>query len=441
MKAPFRKSPLLLALVSCAPVLAAVPEGSPYSLPQAPFFGQIRPRTEFDSKDIRDTSVNKGLLNTSMRTRLGFVAAPSPKTEIKVEMQDVRFWGSELPAAAANPATASIANSKGVDLLQGYFAIEEGIFKTAFGRQKMQLGAGRFLSTLEWAPYSRSFDGWSFNLNLEPGNLTGLAYLVRDTNSAFTKDHLLLSGLYYSHQINPDIVAEGYAFYDKSTLPSVGGAASLNHDLVYIGERVAGKAGMFTFEEEFIWQMGDVPGAGAALSDRKSAAFQLATRLGVVLGGNKINAGVDMMSGDSDPAATDDELNTYRANYYFAHAYFGWMDYFVNNPRYGVIDYRLDAALPLLPNAAGNPRVTIMPQYHFFTPQNAPSGADDPYGQEFNLEIHLGLYPKSNIVLGAGLFVPGDGAIAGNLPASRRTAAANSSQSGMFLYFMPVFNF
>ena len=29
MKAPFRNSPLLLALLAAAPVLAAVPEGSP----------------------------------------------------------------------------------------------------------------------------------------------------------------------------------------------------------------------------------------------------------------------------------------------------------------------------------------------------------------------------------------------------------------------------
>jgi hypothetical protein len=327
-----------------------------------------------------------------------------------------------------------------VDLTQGYVAVEQGSFKTALGRQKMTLGAGRFLSTLEWSPTSRAFDGWSFNLNLDPGNLTGLAYLVRDTGAALTRDHLLLSGLYYSHQINPDIVAEGFAFYDNSTLPSVGGAASLNHDLYYLGERVAGKAGLFAFEEEFIWQMGDVPGAGA-LADRKSTAFQLATRLGVVLATKKINAGVDIMSGDADPAATDDELNTYRANYYFAHMYFGWMDYFVNNPRSGVIDYRLDATLPFLPNAAGNPRVTLLPQYHFFTPHDAPSGADEPYGQEFDLEVHLGLYPKSNIVLGAGLFVPGDGAVSANLPVARRAAATSPAQNGFFLYFMPVFNF
>lgn len=438
MNAPMKKSPLLLSLLAAAPVFAALPEGSPFTLPQPPFYGQVRPRTELDSKDIRDTASNKRLLSTHLRTRLGFVAAPSPKTEVKVEMQDVRMMGSEVPTVAANPATSTIANSKGVDLLQGYFAIEEGIFKTAFGRQKMQLGAGRFLSTLEWSPTSRAFDGLSFNVNLDPGNLTGIAYSVQDVSTAAYKDHLFLSGLYYSHNVGENIVAEAYSFYDKSRIPSVGGVASQNHDLVYAGERVAGKVGMFTFEEEFIWQAGELTSAGKNVS---SAAFQLATRVGAIFGAHKVNAGLDIMSGDKDAAATDDELNTYRANYYFAHMYFGWMDYFVNNPRFGVMDYRLDATFAFLPNAMGNPRVTLKPEYHFFTPHKAPSGSDDPYGQEFDFEVHLGLYPKSNIVLGAGLFIPGDGAIAGSMPVSRRVNKANSTQNGAFFYFMPVFNF
>ena len=170
----------LLPCLALGASWGAAPEGSPYSTPQPPFFGGVRVRTEWDSKDVRDTLPNHPFLNTQVRTRLGFVAVPNPAVEIKVEMQDVRFMGSEAPAAATagNPATATIANSKGVDLLQGYFAVEEGNFKTAFGRQKMQLGAGRFLSTLEWSPTSRAFDGWSFNYKIgEVGNLTGMSFL------------------------------------------------------------------------------------------------------------------------------------------------------------------------------------------------------------------------------------------------------------------------
>jgi hypothetical protein len=115
------------------------------------------------------------------------------------------------------------------------------------------------------------------------------------------------------------------------------------------------------------------------------------------------------------------------------------------------MDWRIDADIALFPNAAGSPRVTLKPQYHYFTPQSAPSGLDDPYGQEIDFEAHLAFFPKSNIVLGAGLFFPGDGAYlmpgAGapgaspiNQPNTRLTARS-ATENGVYLYFMPVFNF
>jgi hypothetical protein len=201
-------------------------------------------------------------------------------------------------------------------------------------------------------------------------------------------------------------VAEVYGFYDQSRLASAyGGVTASNYDLQYYGERVAGKIGMFAFEEEFIWQGGEASVGG---KNKANAAFQLATRLGFATPNVKINAGLDMMSGDDD--LTDDDMKTYRANYYFAHNLYGWMDYFVSNPQFGVMDIRLDGDFGFLPGPTGNPRLMLKPQYHYFLPQSAPSGMDDAYGQELNAEVHVAWFPKSNVVLGAGLFIPGDNA-------------------------------
>jgi hypothetical protein len=434
--------PLTTAAVAFLATFAAAtpPPESPFAIPQPPFFGQLRTRTEIDNKAVLDSSINKTMMSTQLRTRLGFLATPSEKVEIKVEMQDVRFIGSE-PQTGVAPHTATVGNAKGVDLLQGYVAIQEGPVKVAIGRQKMSLGAGRFLSTLEWSPTSRAFDGATFNWSLAGGDLTGLAFLVRDTLTTTaalstlpaTDDRLTLTGLYYNRKFGENLTVEGGVFYDKSTLPStMSGSTFRRYDLVYLDQRVSGQFGIFAFDEEVIYQAGS--SENVAATSLTSAAYQVALRAGIVLPKVKVNVGLDLMSGDDN--ATDDKTTHYRANYYFAHNYFGWMDYFVNNPIYGVIDYRADVDALLWQGETQS--ASLKAQYHYLTPHNAPSALDEPYGQEINAEIHLGLYPKSNIVIGAGVFLPGD--MAAVLPAAKTTAGADT-KTGYFFYFMPVFNF
>jgi hypothetical protein len=354
MRTPQSKIPtrLIPALALCAVALAsaAPPEGSPFAVPQPAFFGQVRPRTEIDHKALYDTSANKTLMNTHLRTRLGFMATPSLNVEIKVEIQDTRFLGSEPPVAGL-PHTASVGNRQGVDLLQGYVAVQEGPVKIALGRQKMQLGAGRYLSTLEWHPYSRAFDGLSANWSMENADLTVFTFLVSDSNAlgptgvaqtqASTGDRLLLSGLHYNRMINENLVAEASLFHDQSRLRTVySGDISSRYDLLYFGQRVTGRFGIFAFEEEFLWQAGKIHSYDTTLGSVKSAAWQFGLRAGAVLPKVKANIGVDAMSGDKD--ATDDKNTLYRANYNFGHAYFGWMDYFQSNPRYGIVDIIAD---------------------------------------------------------------------------------------------------
>lgn len=115
------------------------------------------------------------------------------------------------------------------------------------------------------------------------------------------------------------------------------------------------------------------------------------------------------------------------------------MDYFVANPQFGVMDIRLDADLGFLPGPTGNPRVTVKPQFYYFLPQAAPSGMDDACGQEFNLEAHVAWFPKSNVVFGAGLFIPDDNAY--RLAVAGLPNATATKENGMFFYFMPAFNF
>jgi hypothetical protein len=438
----FRRRPALgrsislfaFALASMTSLLqAGVPAESPFAPSNPGVTGQIRSRTELDGKAVADTATNTPFLSTQLRTRLAYSAATSGFSAFKLELQDARAFGSGAPAAANNPATASVSNSKGVDLLQGYALLSYGPFSAALGRQKMSLGSGRFLSTLEWNPVSRAFDGLSANYDAGPGTLTGLLYLVRDSAEKSNDDRALLTGLYYGRKLGPAHQADAYLFYDQSRLPSnVGGIPSQNHDLWYLGERLAGRFGPFAYEEEFIWQGGEIR-AGRNVPSR---AFQSSLTAGLFIGPHRISAGADVMSGDADPAGGS--YAAYRANYYSAHAFFGSMDYFAVNPAHGVVDLRLDGLSPLWPAAGGTPRVTVKAQYHLFLPQDAPSGADGAYGQEADAEAHLGIIPKADIVAGAGLFLPGDEASALAVAAVN---AGRETRPGVQFYLMPVFNF
>ncbi|MEO6096056.1 MAG: alginate export family protein [Fibrobacteria bacterium] len=432
------RTPAIAAVLTifAGPIAAAPPGESPFAPPPPAAFGfsgQLRTRTEFDQKAVRDDDANKPFLNTFLRSRLAYSGAPFERTGIRLEIQDSRYMGSEPSVPATNPAAASVGNSKGMDLLQGYATLKEGPVTAALGRQKLSLGSGRFLSTLEWSATSRSFDGVSANYDAGPDNLTALAYLVRDSAEKAVDDHLLLTGLFYNRKLADGHQADAFMFYDQARLAgSYGGLSVRNYDLVYAGERLAGRLGQFVYEEEFIWQTGELS-AGRNLT---SAAFQLALRAGAVLGAHKVNAGLDIMSGDDDPS--DDRATAYRASYYFAHAYFGWMDYFVVNPAYGVLDIRLDGDFACVRGPAGAARVQVKPQYHFFLPQNAPAAIDEPYGQEADLEIQITIHPKANIHFGGGIFLPGDGAVA---LAAAGLGPDQDYRPGYNLYVMPTFNF
>ena len=431
-----------LVAASGSAVLAAAPSESPFSQPQPAFYGQVRPRLELNHKALADTSHSAAY--TLLRSRLGFMAVTSEFSEVKIELQDARVLGNE-PVTGLNQSSTTTGNSKGVDLTQGYGALEylfgeSNSLKAAFGRMKMSLGAGRYLSTLEWSPTARPFDGFATNLRIDKLNVTGFGFLVRDTTSyanvLANGVYNQLWGAYASLPLSDSATIEAGAFYDmgrQANLVPLTPDTTANHDIATLDGRAVAKFGPVAIEQEILYQTGEVN--ANKKGDVDVAAWYTSTRIGVVLPMGKLNLGLDAMSGDGD--AKDMELNQYRAQYWFAHSYFGWMDYFLNNPKYGVVDYRVDADVPVGEFAS------VKAQYHYFTPQIATdNGAKlKAYGQEIDAEIHVTRIPKTLLVLGAGVFLPGDGAYL--LPGALTQLASSAVKTGpgYFVYFQPAFNF
>ena len=174
-----------------------------------------------------------------------------------------------------------------------------------------------------------------------------------------------------------------------------------------------GKLGGLFYEEEIIYQAGDI-------GTKMSQSFFLASRLGVNIAKHSFSFGLDIMSGDDN--SYDDIVKVYKPSYFFGHAYFGWMDYFLNNKPTGVIDYLIDVDYVI------NKNMNLKSALHYFTQHNPIPGAGDPFGSEIDVELHARLFPKSNIVLGAAVFAPDAG-------------IQESGKTGYYFYLMPIFNF
>jgi len=437
-------APAAVLLALTGGVLAAPPAESPFLAGTPGWSGQIRPRAEINHKPLSDSSHTAAY--TLLRSRLGYFAAPSPWTEAKIEIQDARVLGGE-PHAGKNVSTASTGNAKGVDLTQAYGVLrlpvgDADTAEIAFGRMKMSLGSGRFLSTLEWSPTARQFDGLAANFGHAGMDFTAFAFQVKDTTNyaavAANGRYAALLGAYASVPVKAaGLTVDLGAFYELGRTDSLvvpGATEAIGpSDLVTFDARVAGKAGLFTYEQEVLLQVGESWSDGKK-ADLEHLAWFTATRVGVAHDLGKINLGLDALSGDGN--AKDSAIDQYRASYWFAHQYFGWMDYFVNTPRYGVVDARLDADIPLGKWGA------FKPQAHYFLPQIQTDLGEslDPYGQEYDAELHVTKIPKFLLVLGAGVFLPGDGAWMLGGPGGLANAKV-SSAPGWFLYASPVFQF
>lgn len=414
-------------------LLGLLGASSIYAIPlneKVDLVGQLRTRTEFNQKNTSQ-EISNGVSYTEMRTRLGVAIQAQEGLNFRIELQDSRLAGGEKPAVGVAPHTATLSDDQGVDLHQAFAQFQTGALTTKIGRQKFKLGSQRLLSSLEWHPNARVFDGLSEKVVLGNNTVQAWAFWIHNANQMGNSkpengpiqngqdDDIIIAGIHDAIKISESLELEAYAMLDKS---DVGGMGTQEWELFYLGQRVQAQFGKFSFEEEAILQLGEI-----TINDQNlnSLAWQTALRVGFApIKGTKITLGHDVMSGDLDSG--DDTFNTYMNNYSFAHAYYGWMDYVLvnkaNTSNEGIQDTRLD-----LTQSIGKGVLKLA--YHHF---RSAANAENVYGNEINLEYHLKVIPQSNFVLGAATFIAGD---------QSSQIGQSGENNGYYFYFMPIFNF
>jgi len=115
--------------------------------------GQIRTQFQARSDFDFDSKGGDSLDFTILRTRVTVDADIDDHLRVFVELQDTRFFGIE---------GSVVGNISGFDIYQAFTEFRDlwdEPFSIYVGRRTMSYGDQRLISSLDWHPYGRSWDG------------------------------------------------------------------------------------------------------------------------------------------------------------------------------------------------------------------------------------------------------------------------------------------
>jgi hypothetical protein len=351
--------------------------------PEFRFEGHFRLRSEVDG---RTAGVNPDFATLS-RIRLGVRASLLDWMSVFAQVQDARAWGSETN-------TLLDASADFFDLHQGYVDLgSTNAFTARLGRQKMYVADERLVGAVEWSNTARPFDG-----ALGFGEAVGFTWNLWVMN-VVERDSLLPTGTH--PQGNQGLYDDGWL---------IGGFASrkfgdVTSELSFVFDRKAATPESYTANLRFHGTAGKIiyEAAGALQFGPDRKAYFASGKAGVSFGKGSIAAQVDYLSGNSDPADTEEKA--FNTLYATNHKFYGYMDYFLFIPqqldRAGLVDGILRGSYS--PSA----KTTIRLDLHRFATAQERSG-QKALGTEVDLTGRWRIAPPATLLLGFSVYVPED---------------------------------
>ena len=276
-----------------------------------------------------------------------------------------------------SPYTPSQIDVNRTDLLQYYAELNfgevgDGKLKYRYGRQFLQYGGQRLLSSLAWANTYRNFEGHKFMYANDDWDID--AFAMQSLNAAAgnslhsysfdTPDQSRwISGVYSTFKGIENNTVDLYYLYFDETQSS---AARMDGTRHTVGMRLAGKqpikegkklVGTWNWDVEGAYQFGEDNFGSAAYRDVQAGMFG-------ALGGYTFEdvtwkPGVGGIfywgSGDTDP--TTGNVNTFTTMYPLGHAYWGQMDNFSGQ---NLLDYGVQGSVK------PHEKLSLVTQWHYF---------------------------------------------------------------------------
>lgn len=335
---------------------------------------------------------------TLLRTRLGFEAVPLEDVRVFIQARDSRAFGQE-------PNT--LADSRNLDLHQGYLEIRK-LFADSLtlrlGRQEVSYGNERIVGTVGWHNVGRVFDGGLLRIDVDALTLDAFAmnlrevqpYVpvatpptvqqVKDEGADFFGSHVSLKNL-AGHALN------GYVFYESDR----GSSALLPQGIsrVTLGSHARGKIEAVDYETEVAYQTGK-------MGPTNISAYLLTGAVGYNMPGSvvsRVSAGADVLSG----ASGGTKYKTFDPMFHTGHKFYGFMDYFISIPSntqmFGLVDLLARATLMF------SEKVNLNIWFHHFAQHQAVVG-ERTLGQEIDMVMNLRYNRSVTFELGVSTFLP-----------------------------------
>lgn len=355
------------------------------------FSAQIRQRYEIDKRSFRsDIGANSFNL---LRSRAGVRLSTQNHVSIFIQLQDSRRFGEETN-------TLSDGSADNLDFHQAYFQVDS-LFElpvlVKVGRMEVIYGGERLLGAVGWDNIGRSFDGAV--ARVKPKNFTVDVFALQEFEKSNPENEgdRSIYGFFGELQLSPVVSAQPFFIWQRQKPTEAFNQRT-------IGLNLAGKARGLTATAEFAYQWGTAAG-------KDVGAYFFALNADYAFRGRskpRIGAGLDYLSGDSDP--DDLEIGVFNTLYATNHKYYGFMDYFLNIPVHtrglGLADWQLRSAL-----SPANKLKTAL-AVHFF--RSAQDFATDQgrttrgFGTEFDLTANFQYNQNATLVMGLSLFSPGE---------------------------------
>ena len=349
--------------------------------------GSTRSRLEWSDIDFTG---GDGNVRQLLRTKVRLVGNPRHDTRVVVEIQDSRVWGSEF--------NTSDASGDQVDFHMAYAELQEMFGKPLrlrLGRQELVYGSQRLMGLNAWSNTPRAFDAlvlrvgesnWvdGFTVKLEEKG-------VKDRNFFGLWSNLRLAE---GHNVGPYFLVEHDKNGGSQHLFRLTGGARFSGS-------TTGKTGhLFGYDLEGALQTGEV-GFEDVFDWMGTATVRYH---GPSWTQPELRLGVDVYSGDADPA--DDDREAFDNLFATGHGFFGLMDLFRRFPT--DTDNGGLMAIRLVGEMSASETVRVGLHLHNFTLVEDTVG-DKSLGQEADAVVTWNYNGATEYHWGGSIFVPGDG--------------------------------